>query len=52
MTMYCPKCGRFVKVRATVNGFDEIVKIDARCKKHGKVDVSDQDYTYEELVGD
>jgi uncharacterized radical SAM superfamily Fe-S cluster-containing enzyme len=50
--MYCPKCGRFVKVRATVNGFDEIVKIVAKCKKHGKVDVSDQDYTYEELVGD
>lgn len=50
--MYCPKCGRFVKVKAFVNLLGDVVRLEAKCKTHGNVDVSEQDYTYEELVGD
>lgn len=43
--MKCPKCGLFVsKVRATVNGLKEIVKVKAKCKRCGPVEPTDWDY--------
>ncbi len=40
--MKCPECGKFLsKVEATVNGFEEIVKVNGECKKHGTVEPKD-----------
>ena len=48
---HCPECGKFVgDIRATVSGIDEdITKVTGVCKKHGKVDVTDQDWIYEDF---
>ena len=47
----CPICKKFVKHTVTiVNGLDEIVRVEAVCKKHGGVDADYDDY--EEVVGE
>ncbi len=47
----CPKCGRFVSsVKATVNFFDTIVKVEGTCKKHNVVDCTNSsDWCYEDF---
>lgn len=41
----CDQCGKFLKnVTATVNGFDEIVKVEGECKKHGVMKTNDWEY--------
>lgn len=41
----CPECGKFLsKVYATVNGFDEILKVTGQCKKHGEIEPTDWEY--------
>ena len=48
--MQCPKCGKFVgNITAWVNGLDEITKVEGDCKVHGTVDVTDQDWCYEQF---
>lgn len=47
---HCPKCGRFVKeISIFANGLDEIVKVEGVCKKHGIVDVTNQDWDYDDF---
>ena len=47
----CPICHRFAKHIVTiVNGFDDIIRVEAICKKHGTIEA---DYTdYLEVVGE
>jgi len=48
--MQCLTCGRFIKdVVATVNGFDEIVKVTGNCSKCGEVDLTTADWWYEDF---
>lgn len=44
-------CGRFVgNIKATIVGIDDrIIKVTGVCKKHGVVDITDQDWTYEDF---
>jgi len=47
----CPICHKFVKhISTIVNGLDEVVKVNATCKKHGLID-ADYD-SYDEVVGE
>lgn len=40
--MKCPKCGWFLKnVVATVNGLEEIIKVQGECKRCGVVEPND-----------
>ena len=46
----CPVCGKFVKdVIALMNEYGEIIIITGKCKTHGKVDVSNSDWCYEDF---
>lgn len=48
--MKCLNCGRFCsKVRATVNGLDEIVKVTGRCNRCGEVDLTKGDWSWEDF---
>ena len=53
--MKCPECGKFVKdVEALVEEvlfIDEkkITKVTGVCAKHGKVDLTNEDWSYEEF---
>ena len=51
-SFHCP-CGRFVghiTAEVSVSGIDKkIVKVTEVCKKHGVVDVTDQDWIYEDF---
>lgn len=50
MTIQCMKCGRFCgNVEATVNGFDEIVKVEGDCSKCGHVDLTKSNWVYEDF---
>ena len=56
--MKCPKCGKFIgKVKATINGLDEIMKVTGECKTDGLIDVTNSgdwaawDFFLEELEG-
>lgn len=41
----CPKCGKYLScVTALVNGFDEIIKVEGTCRKHGVVETNDWEY--------
>jgi hypothetical protein len=41
----CPECHRFVKHTATwVDGFDNVVRVEAVCKRHGEVAADWTDY--------
>lgn len=43
--MKCPECGKFLKqVEATINGANEVVKVEGICKKHGVVEPTGWDY--------
>jgi len=47
----CPKCGKFVgNIEATRNGLEYITKVEGICKTHGKVDLTDQEWDYDEFV--
>ncbi|GAI05989.1 unnamed protein product [marine sediment metagenome] len=49
--MNCPKCGKFVgNIEATRNGLEYITKVEGICKTHGKVDLTDQEWDYDEFV--
>jgi len=46
---HCPKCGRFCgKIVGTIRneGLDKVTGI---CRMHGEVDLSDQDWGYEDF---
>lgn len=48
--MKCLYCGRFcADVLASVNGFDQITKVEGVCRRCGKVDLTDADWCYEEF---
>ena len=51
MKVHCPNCGRFVgSIYAEVAGIDkEIKKVYGICSKCGKVDVSSEDWMYEDF---
>lgn len=50
MTIQCPKCGRFCKnVMAEINGFDQIIRVDGDCKIHGKVDLTEAEWSYDDF---
>ena len=47
---HCPKCGKFCgEIEALVNEIDGIKKVEGKCKAHGKVDLSDQSWGYEDF---
>ena len=46
----CLNCGRFCgNVEATINGFDEIVKVEGDCKRCGHVDLTRSNWGYEDF---
>ena len=46
----CPTCGRFIaNVEATVNGFEHITKVEGICKTHGTVNVTNQEWGYDDF---
>lgn len=53
MTAHCPKCGQYVsQIKAKVVGWLEpecIDSVSAVCWRHGMVDVSDQDWWWEDF---
>jgi len=43
-------CGRFVgNIKAKLTADNEITKVTGVCKKHGVVDVTDQEWCYEDF---
>lgn len=48
--MKCPHCGRFCKdVHAFKNGLGVISKVEGYCSKCGTVDLTNQDWDYEDF---
>jgi hypothetical protein len=47
----CPKCGRFVgKITASINDRAGILfSVSGICKHHGEVDLTAQDWSYEDF---
>lgn len=53
MTLRCPTDGRFLsRIVATMNGLDEIVKVEGRCVLHGLIDATNQEWDAEEFVSE
>lgn len=47
---HCPKCGRFVgNILGTTNDLNGLVRVEGNCKKHGTVDITDQEWSCEEF---
>ncbi len=47
---HCPKCGKFCgKIVGTGNEYSGLVKVTGICKIHGKVDLSNQSWGYEDF---
>ena len=41
----CPRCGKYLKdVVALVDGFDQVKKVEGKCKKHGVIETNDWEY--------
>lgn len=50
---HCPKCGRFCgNIRAALNDFLGLFRVTGTCSIHGDVDLSDQDWSYDEFCDD
>jgi hypothetical protein len=46
----CPKCGRFCsKIKGFGNDFHGLVKVTGICNRHKTVDLSNQDYEYDDF---
>ena len=49
---HCPKCGRFCgQIVGTIRN-EGLVKVTGECRAHGEVDLSDQDWGYEDFDGE
>jgi len=50
---HCPKCGKFCgSIRAQLDPFGGIRRVEGVCRTHGRVDLTEQDWTYEEFAGE
>lgn len=50
MKLKCPSCGRFCKlIRAIIKMDNEIVSVSGVCKKHGKVDLTRADWSWDDF---
>ena len=48
----CNECGKFIsnKVKLTLNGLDEIIKVEGKCKIHGTQDLTNSgNWSYEDF---
>lgn len=48
--MNCPECGRFCgDITADYNEFAGITKVHGLCARHGRVDLTNEDWCYEDF---
>ena len=49
--MKCPQCGKFCKdVFALMDADGNVKRVEGVCIKHGKVDLTNEDWSYEQFV--
>lgn len=48
-TGHCPKCGKFCSKIVATSNEGRIVKIGSVCKVHGKVDLTNQSWNYDDF---
>ncbi|HUS46135.1 MAG TPA: hypothetical protein VM219_08930 [Phycisphaerae bacterium] len=50
---HCPKCGRFCgDVVGTTSESRGLERVEGTCRQHGRVDLSKQEWSYEDFVGE
>jgi hypothetical protein len=50
---HCPKCGRFCgDIVGTIKPDCGLVRVEGQCRTHGTVDLSKQDWDYEDFDGE
>jgi hypothetical protein len=50
---HCPKCGYWVgAIVGTMNGLGELLKVTGVCKVHGEVDITSQDWSWDDFNED
>jgi hypothetical protein len=49
----CPKCGKFCSdIRAKGNEIKGLFEVTGKCKTHGKVDLTDQAWSWDDFFND
>lgn len=48
---HCPKCGRFCGDIGAIANSEGLISVDGICKKHGTVDLTNQEWSWDEFFG-
>ncbi len=46
---HCPRCGRFCRDIIGLVSDLGLEKVEGKCKKHGKVDLTNQEWSYDDF---